>query len=132
MPDVDFAMTYPCYFLLTGAGNPESVTFEGDRCICMFTDRDLVESFYKGTYGDNFTSRTIEVLTCDCKEALINTLCSWKPQLTAQDVFYLAIDATPGRLVGRVLIREFVHEIEREKEKGGHPLIIACQVCQNQ
>jgi len=114
MPDIDFVMTYPCYFLLTEGGNPESVTSEGDRCVCLFTDRDLVESFYKEKYGDNFRSRAINVLTFESKEALINTLCAWEPQLSAQDVSCVAIDATPGRLVGRVLIRDFLDEIKRQ------------------
>ena len=103
MPDVDFAMAYPCYFLLTETGNPEHVTSDGNRVNCILTDRDLAESFYKDKYGDNFTSRAINVDRCDSKEALINTLRDWEPQLADQHVFYLAVNATPGRLVARVL-----------------------------
>ena len=112
MPNVEFAMTYPCYFLLTGSGNPESIISEGDRCLCLFTDRDLAESFYKEKYGDNFASPAVDVIAFHSAEALVNTLENWTSQLNAQGVRHLAIDATPGRAVGRAVIREFVMEIE--------------------
>ena len=113
MPDIDFVMTYPCYFLLTQAGNPEALLVDGNKCVCLFTDRDLVESFYKDKYGDDFVSRTIEAFTCNCKDALLNTLREWEQQLAARGVSWLALDATPRKMVGTVRIHEFVEEIER-------------------
>jgi hypothetical protein len=114
MPDVDFAMSYPCHFLLTASGNPESITSDGHRCICLFTDRDLVESFYRDKYGGDVVSRTIEVFTCDDREALLGTLREWAPPLADQGVFHLAIDVSPGKMVGRVPITEFIDEIARQ------------------
>ena len=112
MREPKFAMTYPCYFLLTEEGNPESLVSEGDRCICLFTDRDLAESWYKAKYGDNFAIQRIQVIVCRSEEPLINNLREWQKKLSAQKVFHLAIDATPRKLVARVLISEFIKEIE--------------------
>lgn len=41
MPNVDFEMTYPCYFLHNAAGNPEVVQVDGNTCLCLFTDQDF-------------------------------------------------------------------------------------------
>jgi hypothetical protein len=116
MPEVDFAMTYPCHFLMNGQGNPESVVIDGESCICLFTDRDLVERFYKDKYGDNFATRAIEVLTMPERLALIQTLRDWQPQLTPQGCIHVAIDTSPGKTAAYVTFAELLKELEKHAD----------------
>jgi hypothetical protein len=116
MPEVDFAMTYPCHFLLTEQGNPESVVIDGEKCICLFTDRDLVERFYKDKYGDMFATRTIEVLTLPERLALIQTIRDWQTQLAPQGCSHVAIDTSPGKVAAYVTFAELLKDLEKQTD----------------
>lgn len=111
MPDVDFVMTFPCYFLQTERGNIESVVVNGDTCICLFTDSDILETWYQEKYSANFIPRTADVVKILNIGELRGTLEEIHPQLVAQDVYHLVIDPTPGKLVGQVTIREFLDHV---------------------
>lgn len=111
MLDIDFVMTYPCYFLLTEKMNPESVIIRDDLCVCLFTDYDLVESFYKEKYGKHFVIRKIQVIEVKNQPGLVDFLTEKQPELAQENVLYLAIDTSPGKMVGRVLISEFIVDL---------------------
>ncbi len=115
VPDVDFVMTYPCYLLLRSNAHPGSVVSRGDHCICLFTDRDLVETFYKGAYGDNSAGRSIEVITMPDKPGLLEMLHSVESELADQGFSHLALDATPGKRIACVLIREFIEHLDGQE-----------------
>ena len=110
MPDIDFVMTYPCFFLLNENGNPESVIIDGLYCLCLFTDFDLVESFYKSKYGNHFVTKEIDALRCDDRGKLVSFLREEKSNLAEQNVQHLAIDTTPGKMTMCVDIQEFINE----------------------
>ncbi len=116
MPDVDFAMSYPCFFLLTERGNPESVISDGDHCICLFTDRDNGEKFYKGHYGDNFVTRTVEVIEMPNRLRLLARLRELEPQLAVQNVCHVAIDPTPGKFIARVTFAELMGHLDKQTD----------------
>lgn len=116
MPEVDFLMTYPCYFLLTEKENPESVVIDGERCICLFTDIHLVEPFYKDKHGDNFATRQIQTWTMTERIGLLKTLKDWQPELAPQNVTHVAIDATPGKQTSYVTIAELIEDLENRTD----------------
>jgi len=116
MSEIDFAMTYPCYFLLTKRGNPETVISEGVRCVCLFTDSDLIEPFYKDKYGNAIEAVEIEVMPIENRESLLTMLREIEIELAEQNVYFLAIDVTPNKMVGRVLIRKFIEDLEKRDE----------------
>jgi len=111
LPDVDFAMPYPCYFLMTKKRKIEQLVSEGEKCICLFTDHDTLECWYQEKYGANFTTRTVEVVECVAREQLICLLKGIRPQMVANEIEHIAIDPTPGKLVGRVTIDELLNHL---------------------
>lgn len=117
MPEVDFVMTYPCYFLHNASGNPEVVTIDGNACLCLFTDQDLVERFYKHHYGTNYVTRTIETSRVDTQPNLIALLKAWKAEYGEQGCRHIAIDATPNRQVGYVEFGELIAELVRQESR---------------
>jgi len=44
-------MTYPAFFLLNEHDAPDLVEIDGRLCVCLFTDVDLVQTFYRDKYG---------------------------------------------------------------------------------
>jgi|SRR5579863_807785 len=116
MPEVDFVMSYPCYFLLTANGNPETIMVGSDRCVCLFTDRHDVELFYKDKYGDNFAHREIEVMAFTGKQGLIETLQGMQDDLLANNMRHISVDFCPGKQIGYVEIDEFVRELEKQQD----------------
>ena len=108
MPDVEFEMTYPCFFIMRENGTPETVHSEGDHCICLFTDRDLGESFFRGTYGDEFVTKTVNVLGMANQNDLVEYLTRVQSQ---SEIDHVAIDASPGKLVGRATISGLIEEL---------------------
>jgi hypothetical protein len=113
MPDIDFAMTYPCYLLLTASGNPESIVVDGRTCVCLFTDEDLVKGFYRGKYGPSASDREFEVDAFLEYDGLIGTIREWEKEFADQGVFHIAIDPTPGKMTAYVEIQEFIAKLEK-------------------
>jgi hypothetical protein len=107
-PQDDFAMTYPCFLLLTASGNAEGVVMDGVPCVCLFTDQDLTERFYKERYGEAFVTREVEVMRCDGARE-VTELLSRVEQTTT-----LAIDPRLGRALVTT-IEDFVKEISRSE-----------------
>ncbi len=75
----------------------------------------MVETFYKGTYGDNFVARSVEVITMPDKPGLLEMLHSVESELADQGFSHIALDATPGKRMARVLIGEFIEHIEGQE-----------------
>src|SRR5689334_21843353 len=112
MPDVDFVMPYPCYFLLDKLSNPEFVIVGELRCLCLFTDKDLVERFYKEKYGANFATREISAATMPTAAILIETMKKWQEQLALEGCMHVAIDPGGGKQVMYVTIVELLDHLE--------------------
>jgi hypothetical protein len=114
MPEFDFVMTYPCYFLLTKHSNPETVIVDENLCLCLFTDIHLVEQFYHEKYGnDGFT---LEIETCtipDCA-TLTQILRECQSELAQQGCTSIAIDASRHRMVGYFSLDDFMGEVSEK------------------
>lgn len=113
MPDIDFVMTYPCYFLLTAEGNLTTIIIDSNTCLCLFTDNDILKTFYREKFGSSTEDREISVVECLGYDGLIETLKEHEAELALHNVFHLAIDPTLGKMVGYVLIREFIEQLVR-------------------
>lgn len=111
MPEVDFVMTYPCYFLLTEAGNPEAVVIDGEQCLCLFTDSDLLEPFYKEKYRESIAPRQVRTWTMSNRLELLSTLKDFQTQL-APGVVHVAIDASPRKRTIYVRFNELIKDLE--------------------
>ena len=112
MPEIDFAMTYPCYFLLKQNGEPDWIVSESGCCICLFTDWHLAETFYKDRYGVDLATRPTAVMIFENQKNLTTTLAQSERQLAETGLRHLAIDATPKKPVATSLIRDFIEGSE--------------------
>jgi hypothetical protein len=112
MPDIDFAMSYPCYFLERDDGGLEDVLIDGKHCLCLFTDDDILKSFYKAKHGVSPLDRTITTIECQDYDQLMACLDGFEEDFAKPNCNFLAIDPTAGKMAGYVEIGEFKRELK--------------------
>ncbi len=109
----DFQLTYPCFILLNGPA-PRTILVQGEWCVCLFTDRDLVEQFHLHLRRDQpGGSSTVEVLEFSARDQLIDVLQACL-RVLADDVTRVAVDATPDRQVRTARIGDFIGILQRQ------------------
>ena len=96
MLEGSFVMTYPCFFLLTKEGNPELVDIDDAHCVCLFTDRHLVEEFHRHKYGTGGW-HSLETFSIKDHGELLHVLQDWEPEFAKEGVTFIAIDVSPGK-----------------------------------
>jgi hypothetical protein len=107
VPGPDYQMTYPCFILMNEA-YPQTIHVLGERCICLFTDRHLVEQFHFA----HRSGSTISSLEFSNRKELIAGLKKMKPAI-ANEVPRVAVDPTPGLQVQTARIGDFIGMLQR-------------------
>ena len=108
MSAAELKAAVPCYLLLKDDGTAETVVLGGERCLCVFTDLDLLQAFYRALYGGDFVTRDVGTLKFDGVVMLRAFLSSNEAKLAAQGVRHFAVDPAPNRQFERVPIRAFI------------------------
>jgi len=75
MPDSDFVMMNPAFFLVNEHEAPDIVEIDGQLCVCFFTDVDLVQTFYRDKYGKGHEHAQLIVMKS--RPELLQTLKQW-------------------------------------------------------
>lgn len=114
VPGPDYVMTYP-YFILMDEAVPLAISVEGEWCICLFTDRDLVNQFHLAHRRDTSPAGlTVSVIEGSDRKLLIRILKEWKPELIKLDITRVAVDPTPERQVRTARIGDFIAMLQRQ------------------
>jgi hypothetical protein len=115
MPLDDFLVTYPCYILLREDGDLGYFVIQGGKCLCLFTDEDVLDTFHQARHGAK--AADFEALVFDRPDQLVGALRCFEAQLARQQVIQIAIDPTPGKRVSCVPMRDFIAHLERTGEQ---------------
>lgn len=112
MSEIDFTMTYPCYCAVQPTGSPFTFNAEGDDCISIFSDGELLDSFFDNV-NPNVQPRVRA--TIEDQEMLCDFLRSVDGQRIAKGrpVTHILIDPTvQARRARTYSIRAFVAHLE--------------------
>ena len=110
--DVEFEMTYPCYFLYAEGGGLQCNTVDGHECLCLFTSAPIVQRFHTAMmtqhHGSQHGWREVAVDTVDDYGGLIDRLKSGEADLAASGIRHIVIDPSPGYPVMYTTVRDFI------------------------
>jgi hypothetical protein len=116
--EVEFQMTYPCYFLCGDRGGLVCITVDSVTCLCLFTQLGKLQTFQRaqspGASPDSSSSPKIAFATCDNAAELINRLSAAEIELTASKVSHLAINPAPSEPIAYIAIRDFIAALPRD------------------
>ncbi|HEX3599536.1 MAG TPA: hypothetical protein VHU84_05300 [Lacipirellulaceae bacterium] len=116
--EVEFQMTYPCYFLCGDRGGLVCITVNFVTCLCLFTELAKLQSFQQSqpTNAPPDFAFPLEVAFATCQNAseLIDRLSAAEKELAASKVAHLAINPRPGEPVPYISIRAFIEALPRE------------------
>jgi hypothetical protein len=116
--DVEFQMTYPCYFLCGDRGGLVCITVNFVTCLCLFTDLNKLNTFQQNQQRDRESDLAfplqVAFAPCHNGEELIERLTVAEKELADSDVQYLAINPVTGEPVPYITIREFVEALPRD------------------
>src|SRR4051812_16351457 len=97
--DIEFHMTYPCYFLYADQGGLVCSIVDGRDCLCLFTSTPMVQRFQHAKqlllHGPNQVDLEVVVDKCDDYDALIARLKSGETDLATAGVRHIVIDPVP-------------------------------------
>lgn len=114
MPEIDFVMSYPCFFLQ--GSDPSRIKtglFEGETVIPMFTDRDLALSYFEQIERPVTGSSELTMSRIDSEEQLMGFLFEFKDGWAEQGIHDLVIDVTKGKMCFAVAVEEFIRELKK-------------------
>jgi hypothetical protein len=118
MLDIDFVMTYPCYFLCGDGGGLVCITVDNADCLCLFTDTDVLRNFHQDMQSkqEDYKPFALEVsfVTCHTYGELMERLTCAEADLETSGIHFLAIDPTPGKPILYTAIREFIEQLTPE------------------
>jgi hypothetical protein len=116
--DVEFRMTYPCYFLCGDGGGLVCITVDFVTCLCMFTDAAKLQAFQQDQVArqpsDIAFPQEVAFAACRNYDELIDRLTTAESELAASGIHHLAINPAPGEPAGYISIREFIEALLRE------------------
>lgn len=116
MSDSEFVMTYPCYFPLTKEGNPELVHIDDALCVCLFTDKTLVQAFHNQKHPDDGTGKkrpAARVVAMKSRRELLEFLRHSQADFERAGCGFVAIDVGPGKPLMYCAYAELIAEIEK-------------------
>lgn len=110
--EVEFQMTYPCYFLCGDRGGLVCITVNAVTCLCLFTQLGKLQTFHQaqssGAAPGSASPPKVAFATCDNAQQLISRLQAAERELAASKVSHLAINPAPGEPVAFIAIRDFI------------------------
>lgn len=111
MPDSEFVMTYPCFFVRDERGTPDVVQFDDLLCACLFTDANTVQTFYHNKHGRS----DVWLKICVMKSAaeLLHVLKEWQPQFREHGILSIAFDVSPGRRPMHIRYVDLMDDLQR-------------------
>jgi hypothetical protein len=112
MSDAEFVMTYPCYFPLTDEGNPVLVQIDDALCICLFTDRRLLEAFHREKHRGK-DKRTVKMIAMKSATELLAFLRNSESEFAKEGCGFVAIDVSPGKPLMYCAYAELMAEIAK-------------------
>jgi hypothetical protein len=116
--DVEFRMTYPCYFLCGDRGGLVCITVDFVTCLCMFTDAAKLQAFRQDQaarrQSDIAFPLEVAFAVCHNYDELIDRLTTAESELAATGIQHLAINPAPGEPAAYITIREFIEALPRE------------------
>jgi hypothetical protein len=109
--EVDFHMTYPCYFLCGDRGGLVCITVSFVTCLCLFTNLKALQSFQQEQRRQQHDSIAFPLedsfVACHTRNELIDRLNAAESELALSGVHNLAINPEPGQPIAYITIGEF-------------------------
>jgi hypothetical protein len=93
-PPIDFEMTYPCYMALRPNGVPHTCNADGDNCVAVFTDDDMVDRFFASMNARGQLGR-VTIQNSEALRALLSQ-CNDAETPEGRVVTHVIIDPTEG------------------------------------
>jgi hypothetical protein len=116
--DIEFQMTYPCYFLCGDRGGLVCITVNFFTCLCLFTDINKLNAFQQNQQRDRESDLAfpLEIAFAPCHngDELIERLTVAEKELADLDVHHLAINPVPDEPVPYFTIRAFVEALSQD------------------
>jgi hypothetical protein len=116
--EVEFQMTYPCYFLCGDRGGLVCIAVDFVTCLCLFTQLGKLQTFQKAQSAiaspDLAFPLEVAFATCDNAEELISRLKAAELELAASKVSHVAINPAPGEPIAYIAIRDFIAALPRD------------------
>ena len=106
----DYLITYPCFILMKTEDAPRIINLQGERCIWLFTDSDLLFRFHS---SQRLRTAKVVAAQCDDKLTLKRVIEELEPALSEENVERIAIDAIAGRIL-TVRLLDFVEMLDRQ------------------
>jgi len=110
--EVEFQMTYPCYFLCGDRGGLVCIAVDAVTCLCLFTQLGKLQVFQKAQSASasagSAAPTKVAFATCDNAQQLISRLQAAERELAASKVSHLAINPAPDEPVPFIAIRDFI------------------------
>lgn len=115
--DIEFQMTYPCYFLCGDRGGLVCITVNSVTCLCLFTEMTKLHAFQRDQQdeqaGPAATSQ-VAFAACDNVDELVKRLRAAETELAASKVDHLAINPVAGEPVPYISIHDFIAALPRD------------------
>lgn len=106
--DIDFVMSYPCFVPLHPNGMPFTFTADGDCCVAVFTDDDLVTQFVQSRK----LTRVGRAKVSDANNlADFLSKCDNSENDQGQIITHVIIDPSPGRQASVYSVKDFITHI---------------------
>jgi hypothetical protein len=103
--DIEFEMTYPCYFLCGERGGLVCITVDFVTCLCLFTDPKKLKTFQEEqvrSHPDDIAfPLEIAFAACHTRDELVDRLDAAETELASAGVHHVAINprAWPARCI---------------------------------
>lgn len=110
----DFEVPYPCLLAAGDADELVVINTGDERCIVLLTDEHLAEQFFANR-APGESRVQVSVNMCERRNALLESLRRFDPQLSSGGVFHVAIDPSVGRRFAVTTILEFIDHIEKSE-----------------
>lgn len=113
MSSIDFVIVYPCYIPVQPNGICYTFNAEGDDCVALFTDEDLLNQYF----SDFITKGPHVRLTFQDQEVLADFLeeANGKKNSAGHPVTHIIIDQTAKAIRARVYsIQEFLKHLKQD------------------
>lgn len=116
--ELEFQMTYPCYFLCGDRGGLVCISVDAVICLCLFTQLGKLHTFQRAQSAASSSASAdqpqVTFATCDNSAELIDRLKSAEVELAASKVCHLAINPAPGQPIPYISIADFIAALPRD------------------
>lgn len=110
VPDPAHALTYPCFILMDGPVPWTITTEDGEYCICLFTEKDLVDDFCRSVGGGPI----VDVIMVANRKSLIANLKTIENALSEANFACVTVNPVYKQQVITARIGDLIRILQRQ------------------